>query len=63
MVVCNAIQFIHVDSKDNDADILTKSLPKTDHYRLADDLLRRKDPSTPPLTFQRAYAEKSFGTG
>jgi hypothetical protein len=63
MVACNAIQFTHVDSKDNYADILTKPLPKTDHYRLADGLLRRKDPSTPPLTCQRALARTSLAHG
>ena len=53
MIACNAIQFIHTDSKDNYADILTKPLPKADHEQLARGLTRRSDPEDHPLIVQR----------
>ena len=53
MIACNAIQFIHVESKDNYANILTKPLPKADHERLVTGLTRRRDPDDAPLIVQQ----------
>ena len=62
MIACKAIQFLHVESEYNYADILTKPLPKAVHERLTQRLLRRKRPSEQPLIVEKPLLEQKVKT-